>query len=279
VGTILNDDPDPASVPGFVGLVDDPEHPGRKMLMVVGTSANNALTILQRLWGQEILVRVNNVTVGVFDHNLVGRIVVFGLEGNDRIVVDALLGKSCELHGDAGNDTIYGATGNDELFGGEGDDFLDGRRGSDLLYGEDGNDRLYGGLGHDILLGGTGNDLLYGGNDRDILIGGLDTDKLYGENGDDILIGGTTAFDDDEVALVAILSEWTSGNDYATRVSNIRDGLGQSDGNSLSADVTVIDDGVIDDLFGGGNQDWFFNPDATNDRFNAKDKKVDEMVN
>ena len=51
--------------------------------------------------------------------------------------------------------------------------------------------------------------------------------------------------------------------------ANIRDGLGQSDGNSLSADVT-IDDGVVDELFGGGNQDWFFNFDSANDKLKDK---------
>ncbi len=35
-------------------------------------------------------------------------------------------------------------------------------------------------------------------------------------NGNHILIGGATAYDEDEVSLVAILSEWTAGNNDAT---------------------------------------------------------------
>ena len=100
---------------------------------------------------------------------------------------------------------------------------------------------------------------------------------MYGEGGDDILIGGTTVHDANEAALVAIMAEWTSDNDYATRVANIRAGLGQSAGFRLSAGVTVTDDGVIDELFGGGNQDWFFNFGAANDKL--KDKKANELVN
>ena len=122
--------------------------------------------------------------------------------------------------------------------------------------------------------------MLYGddpGNGRDILIGGTGTDKLFGAGGDNILIGGTTAHDDDATALVAILAEWTSGNDYATRVANIRAGLGQSDGFSLSAGVTVFDDGVVDELYGSSGMDWFFNFGVANDKLKGKSSK--ELVN
>ena len=276
-GTITNDD-SPASRPGFVGLVDDPQNPGQKMLLVVGTIGNDKIYVLPRLYGQEIYVKLNNVIVGVFDHRLVSRIVVYGLDGNDTIQADdPALGKYEELHGDAGNDTLHSGVGNDLLFGGDGNDFLDGDAGLDQLYGEAGNDRLYGEAGHDILFGGDGNDSLFGGNDRDILIGGLGNDKLFGEGGDDIVIGGTTAYDDNATALDAIMAEWTSGNDYVTRVNNIRNGLGQSDGFSLVAGDTVIDDGAIDELYGSSSQDWFFNFDSANDKL--RDKSSKELVN
>ena len=277
LGTIVDDDIDHTRQSGFVGLVDDPQNPGQKMLLVNGTIGNDTLHFQNRRFSQDILVRLNGVNVGVFAHDTVSRIVAYGLAGNDHIRVYLALGKTTELHGDEGNDTVYGGIGRDELFGGEGNDYLNGRSGLDRLYGEDGNDRLYGENGHDILLGGLGDDSLHGGNDRDILIGGEGTDKLYGEGGDDILLGGTTDHDDNAAALVAILTEWTSGNSYETRVANIRDGLGQSDGFSLSSDVTAFDDGVVDELFGGGNQDWFFNFGAENDKL--KDKKSTELVN
>jgi hypothetical protein len=34
-------------------------------------------------------------------------------------------------------------------------------------------------------------------------------------------VSGSTAFDGNEAALCAILAEWTSARDYATRVANI----------------------------------------------------------
>ena len=42
-------------------------------------------------------------------------------------------------------------------------------------------------------------------------------DRMIGNGGDDILIGGTTSYDGNEAALVAIMAEWTSGHDFATR--------------------------------------------------------------
>ncbi|MBC7817849.1 MAG: hypothetical protein IAG10_13235, partial [Planctomycetaceae bacterium] len=284
-GTILDDEVDPTTIPGFVGLVDDPLNPGQQYLLVVGTIADDKIRFIPKLYGQQILVQLNRVTVGLFDHDKVSRIVALGLEGNDRIHVELRNGKPAELRGNDGNDTLIGGRGNDELFGGDGNDVLHGRIGLDRLYGEDGNDTLEGQEGHDILLGGSGNDKLNGGKDRDILIGGEGTDTLKGDSGDDILIGGSTAHDDDQMALVAILSELTSGNTYADRVANIRDGSGdvsgQNDGNFFD-DGTVIDDGEVDQLFGGSNQDWFVNfedNDVLKDRKTSSNPAKNELVN
>ena len=75
------------------------------------------------------------------------------------------------------------------------------------------------------------------------------------------------------------MAEWASGNDYVTRVAHIRDGAGLNAGYRLFAGETVDDDGVIDEIFGGGSQDWFFNFGAANEKFSSKDKKANELVN
>jgi len=54
----------------------------------------------------------------------------------------------------------------------------------------DGNDTLYGEAGDDILYGQGGNDILYGGAGNDMLYGGEGNDILVGGPGDDVLIGG-----------------------------------------------------------------------------------------
>ena len=229
--------------------------------------------------GNVIRVKLNGVILGDFDHDAVGRIRAFGSAGNDKITMPLNLGKVAEFHGDQGNDTLTSGAGADKLFGGEGDDKLSGNGGNDLLFGEGGNDQLFGQNGNDILLGGSGNDLLNGGRNRDLLIGGLGLDKLVGDGGDDILIGGTTTHDANELALKSVLAEWTSANDYATRVANIRVGGGLSAGFKLAAvaGATVFDDFSVDLLFGGKNSDWFFNVGAANDL--AVDKVAGELVN
>jgi uncharacterized delta-60 repeat protein len=135
-----------------------------------------------------------------------------------------------------------------------------------VLSGGDGNDGLdaSGSTANNILLGGTGNDGLAGGSGRDILIGGTGQDGIAGGGGDDLLIAGFTAFDANLTALNAIMAEWASPRDYATRIANLR---GTGSGPRLNGDYflkadgpdkTVFDDGVQDWLFGGAGQDWFF---------------------
>ena len=137
------------------------------------------------------------------------------------------------------------------------------------LDGGAGNDYLKGGRGDDILLGGDGRDLLVGSHGRDLLIGGLGADRIVGNADDDIIIGGRTAFDHDDLALAAIMAEWTSGRDYATRIENLR-GTGTGprsnesyyliaqDSEELDPAATVFDDDARDVLTGGQGRDWFF---------------------
>lgn len=273
LGTISNDD----STQRTATLIDDPEQPGRKILVVNGTNGDDRIFIQLIDRGRRIRVKLNGDVIGEFNESSVSRIVANGLAGDDLIHLDAALDKPSDLHGDEGNDRLYGGRGDDMLYGGAGNDHLHGRRGNDWLYGESGHDHLFGGSGHDILLGGTGSDRLQGGLDRDILIAGLGTDNLLGRSGDDILIGGTTVHDDNEVALASIQSEWISGHSYVTRVNNIRAGLGQSNGFRLAADMTVIDDGVVDELFGGTGLDWFFNSGVANDEI--RNRRSVERVN
>jgi len=123
--------------------------------------------------------------------------------------------------------------------------------------------QLIGG-GFNVLLGEAGNDLLIGGSDRDVMIGGAGADRIIGNANDDLLVAGITAFDANDAALAAILAEWTSARDYATRVANLQ---GTGSGPRLNGDfflltdgpaATVSDDGATDTLTGSAGRDWFF---------------------
>ena len=133
-----------------------------------------------------------------------------------------------------------------------------GGSGSDTLIGNALANRLTGGNGDNILVGLDGTDILEAGSGRDFLIGGLGLDTLNGGSNDDILIAGRTTSDTSFSNLNTIRTEWISGNSYATRIANLRAGVG-SPIVSLKATINVLNDaGEDDSLTGGTNSDWFF---------------------
>src|SRR5262245_13804352 len=200
------------NAPGNAGsatLTDDADNPGDGVLIVTGTNGNDVIVVEPRpVNAAQLRVKRNGELVGIFDRASVQHIVVFGLAGNDTIVVNAALSQTATLFGNegndqlfggrgadgldggSGNDRLFGGRGNDTLCGGDGNDFVDGQAGNDLVGGDAGNDQLFGEAGNDQLLGGDGNDKLYGGTGNDELFGQAGNDKLFGENGNDILVGG-----------------------------------------------------------------------------------------
>jgi hypothetical protein len=117
-----------------------------------------------------------------------------------------------------------------------------------------------------VLIGGTASDNITGGTGFSILIGDTGTDNVNGGSNNDILIGGGTTYDGSslahDIALNDILAEWQSGNPYATRITNIKNGTGLTGGNKLVWGSTVTDDGAADVLTaatsGASVGDWFF---------------------
>jgi Ca2+-binding RTX toxin-like protein len=98
-----------------------------------------------------------------------GADVLYGNAGNDRLFGDE--GSFVTGSGvTAGNDTLFGGTGDDSLWGGGADDSLDGAAGNDQLDGGAGNDLLDGGAGDDRLTSGSGVDTILGGDGTDFLI-------------------------------------------------------------------------------------------------------------
>jgi Ca2+-binding RTX toxin-like protein len=162
----------------------------------------------------------------------------------------------------------------------------------DILRGGAGNDTIYSHGGYDVLDGGAGDDLLLGSHGRDLLIGGTGADRLLGNSDDDILIAGSLAFVNREAATAAIMAEWTSDHDYATRLANLS-GRTEAQGNAgfgdrlnagyfLTAGQTVLDDEDEDNVTGSGGDDWFFfDPDldrATDLRDEAFAGDLDDIL-
>jgi VCBS repeat-containing protein len=228
-----------ASSPITVKAVDlqpDPLSPGMTQLVVGGTTGNDTINIAKANTAGKYTVSINGVSQGTFAAPAgapFSRVIAFGQAGDDTIRV--------------GSGVTLPA----------------------WLYGGDGNDHLYGGSGPNVLVGGNGNDVLTGGSGRDLFIGGVGADQLNGAGGDDIMIAGYTSYDANEAALNAIMQEWTSAHDYATRVKNLTDGSGSADrrnGNYfLVTGQTVFNDTDVDTLTSQSGQDWLFY-DPTRDK-------------
>jgi Ca2+-binding RTX toxin-like protein len=265
------------------------------VLTIKGTDLNDAVEVryVEEVGGgvsaaptDFIRVTLSNPTgdrVEFFHTASVDSIEFFGYAGNDVFTNATFVGATISggsgndfLNSGFGNDVIEGGPGSDAVFAGDGHDFVVGGPGNDNLNGGNGNDHLIGEapgpVGHDILIGGAGDDLLEGraGNDqllgqagRDILIGGPGMDLLVGGPGDDLLIGGWIKFPVLGTAVEAIAKEWTSPHPFLIRVWNLRGTphatfpLRLNGGFFLKPGVTVIDDGVKDQLFGQGDRDWF----------------------
>ena len=238
----------------------DPYTAGATALFVGGTSGNDVITFKPADASGKVAVSITNVSTGNVAKSLgtfspTGHLVAYGLAGNDTIqmVSATIAGKVVTLANPA------------------------------MFFGGDGNDTLIGGPGNDILVGGTGNDLLVGGGGSDLLIGGTGSDKLYSGTvakplsntaGGSILIGDSTSYDTNASTLANILAQWTSPLPYATRAAN----LNAATNPVRLASTTVLNDNAVDQIFGGGGLDWFWNISGKDTITGLRDRHEAELA-
>lgn len=99
------------------------------------------------------------------------------------------VGGSDVMHGNQGNDDMYGGCFADTIHGDQGDDYVEGNQDGDLIFGDLGQDDLMGGSGRSVsdddatAVDGRldGNDEIHGGSGVDDLVG--DYDVIIGDNG------------------------------------------------------------------------------------------------
>ncbi len=173
----------------------------------------------------------------------IGRVLVYGLEGDDNVRVNS-----------SARTQVW-------TYGGDGDDVLDARPQNSLGL-RDRAPVATTPVGFNILVGGAGNDLLWGNAGQTLLIGGEGADRIYGRGGEDILVAGSTDFDTPSgpniAAFNAIMSEWTSARNYTTRVANLLGPVTTGVNASFFLNSTTVhDDDDFDRLFGGSQTDWF----------------------
>ncbi len=149
----------------------------RGTLVITGTSSDDVIAVTRK--GHHLGVSVlNDVWPFALGYSTteVKRVLIETGDGNDRVFVAGDIHLHCTLSGGAGNDILYGSTG-DTLLGSSGDDKLFLHRppdptatgdqvvvfdpapeGAALLVGGTGNDTLIA-SGGDSVIGGKGNDL------------------------------------------------------------------------------------------------------------------------
>jgi Ca2+-binding RTX toxin-like protein len=158
-------------------------------MVIVGTGENDQILFLPGSSPGQVVATLNGAVVASFIPS--GRLIAYGLGGDDWIQV-------------AGGVTVPA-----------------------WLYGDGGHDQLNAGNAGSLLFGGEGNDVLTGGNGRDVHIGGNGIDTLHSNGNDDILISGSTTEDDGaspthNAFWTSVLSEWNSGDLLDVRVGKLR---------------------------------------------------------
>ena len=201
-----------------VAIESDPVNPGKSALVVGGTPGNDSITVSAGSGpGQfKIAVLEKNLArlnyTGTISSAAIDRLMIFAGDGNDQVSVGSSVAIEALLDGGAGDDALQAG----------------------------------GGLA--ILIGDDGTDALTGGTRRDILIGGQGQDQLKSTSGQDLLVGGATSFDAKQLALWALMAEWSRTDESdADRVTHITQGGGLCQTVSLAA-ATVQNDHSKDTL-------------------------------
>jgi hypothetical protein len=126
----------------------------------------------------------------------------------------------------------------------------------EVIGGTGGNTLISSPLGA-VLIGGTGGNLLIGVGGKDVLIAGPDSSVIHAGTGETIMIGGTTVWDNNVVAMDAILAEWSRPIPYLQRVHDLFFGGGVN-GPFLLNRTTVHSNGVHDVMTTGLGFDFVF---------------------
>ena len=123
---------------GRVVRVSDPVLAGKVSVMIHGTGSRDTVSVQPvGTSTSSYTVRLNGVTTTVT--GITGRIVAFGLGGNDDIDL-SLSRVAVRADGGEGNDVVLGGRLSDALFGGNGADLVAGGLGADSINGGAGND-------------------------------------------------------------------------------------------------------------------------------------------
>ncbi|MEM8873741.1 MAG: PKD domain-containing protein [Planctomycetota bacterium] len=172
---------------------DAPNGEGRvellgNILRLTGVDGANNDIRIQDTGGNGFNAIINGQTRS-YSESSIGRIEIFGGDGDDNLTVSTGINIPVRIFGNDGNDTIAGGERNDTLFGGAGNDDITGRGGNELIHGDAGADLIRAGNGDDRIVGYGENDSIYGENGNDWIDAGQGNDFADGGAGSDQIFG------------------------------------------------------------------------------------------
>jgi hypothetical protein len=128
------------------------------VLTIVGTARSDDIAIAA---GRETFVVHDNGVQTAFATRQVRTIRIFGLAGDDSIIVSPRLTIRCSIEAGTGNDRVGGGAENDTIFGARGNDTLVGNGGNDYIDAGADDDLIEDYTGVNVIHGGAGNDVAY----------------------------------------------------------------------------------------------------------------------
>jgi hypothetical protein len=152
---------------------------------------------------------------------------IFGLGGDDTLLVSSESTK---------NHYLFGGSGNDYLSAGQGRDWLDGGSGDDHIYSHGGDDRILGGSDDDLIVLATRADTAGAANDGRVLV-------LLGGGNDTLLPGALDT--SDGIDLNVFVGDFTKGQDKIS-FEGLQDVQGGTADISDLADLNLLSGSTID---------------------------------
>ncbi len=220
---------------------------------LIGGDGGDTASYAGSMMGVTVRLHSQQAMGGDAEGDVFGRLVRATYPNDDGDIVVEMVPDIERLTGSAHDDILAGDSRANIIMGGDGHDRLYGGPGGgdDVLHGDKGNDRIFGGKGDDMLRGGDGNDHLWGNSGTDIYDGGKGNDTIYASKDDTNIDGG----EGNDTLSYARLEDTPGPITLSGGISGIENIIGSQDDDTITGDTgkNVIEGGEGGDtMISGG---------------------------
>lgn len=237
------------------GFGEDTLEGGHGEDTLIGGDGGDTASYTGSMMGVTVRLHSQQAMGGDAEGDIFGRLVRTTYPNDDGDIVVEMVPDIERLTGSAHDDILAGDSRANIIMGGDGHDRLYGGPGGgdDILHGDKGNDRIFGGKGNDTLRGGDGNDHLWGNSGTDIYDGGKGNDTIYASKDDTNIDGG----EGNDTLSYARLEDTPGPITLSGGISGIENIIGSQDDDTITGDAgkNVIEGGEGGDTMRGGGGD------------------------